>query len=43
MPKPEIDFSQFMVDITIKRDAWGIFFKLFLGMYVVVPEKLGIL
>ncbi len=34
LPKPEIDFSQFMVDITIKRDAWGIFFKLFLGMYV---------
>ncbi|GAB4128345.1 MAG: hypothetical protein Fur0027_11780 [Raineya sp.] len=34
LPKPELDFSQFMVDITIKRDAWSIFFKLFLGMYV---------
>jgi len=34
LPKPEMDFSQFMVEITIKRNAWGIFFKLFLGMYV---------
>ncbi|MCU0436977.1 MAG: hypothetical protein MUC49_03620 [Raineya sp.] len=32
--KPESDYSQFLVDITIERDAWGLFFKLFLGMYV---------
>ncbi|SFC38198.1 hypothetical protein SAMN05421780_10547 [Flexibacter flexilis DSM 6793] len=32
--KPESDYAQFVVNITIKRDAWGLFFKLFLGMYV---------
>jgi hypothetical protein len=32
--KPESDYSQFVVDITVRRDAWGLFFKLFLGMYV---------
>lgn len=34
LSKPELDFSQFMIDVTIQRNAWGFFFKLFLGMYV---------
>ncbi|MDX1905155.1 MAG: hypothetical protein SFU27_13460 [Thermonemataceae bacterium] len=30
----ETDYSQFVIDIDIERDAWGLFLKLFLGMYV---------
>lgn len=28
------DYAKFSIDITIKRDAWGLFLKVFLGMYV---------
>jgi hypothetical protein len=34
LAKPESDYSKIMVEIDIERDAWGLFFKLFLGMYV---------
>ncbi|PKQ67466.1 ligand-gated ion channel [Raineya orbicola] len=33
-PKNESNYAQFAIVIDIKRDAWGLFFKLFLGMYV---------
>lgn len=34
LEKPESDYSKIIVEIDIERDAWGLFFKLFLGMYV---------
>lgn len=27
-------FSQFVIEMDIKRDAWGLFMKIFLGMYI---------
>jgi hypothetical protein len=30
------EYSNFKIIITLKRDAWGLFFKLFIGMYVSV-------
>ncbi len=32
--KPTSDYSKFVIEIDLERDAWGLFFKLFLGMYV---------
>ena len=34
LKKPETDYSKFMINLDIERNAWGLFFKLFLGMYV---------
>ncbi len=31
---PQSDYSKIMVEIDIERNAWGLFFKIFLGMYV---------
>jgi len=36
-PRPGHDhqtFSQFTIDLDIERDAWGLFMKIFLGMYI---------
>ena len=36
-PRPGKDnqtFSQFTIDMDIERDAWGLFMKIFLGMYI---------
>ncbi len=36
-PRPGKDhqtFSQFTIDLDIERDAWGLFMKIFLGMYI---------
>lgn len=36
-PRPGRDrqtFSQFTIDLDIERDAWGLFMKIFLGMYI---------
>jgi hypothetical protein len=32
--KPESDFSRFIIEIDLARNAWGLFIKVFLGMYV---------
>lgn len=32
--KPHSDYASFTVDVFIERNAWGLFFKLFLCMYV---------
>lgn len=32
--KPSSDYSRFVIDIGLKRNAWGLFIKVFLGMYV---------
>ena len=32
--KPESDYSHLEITIHLQRQAWGLFFKLFLGMYV---------
>jgi hypothetical protein len=34
LAKPHSDYGSFNIDIYIERNAWGLFFKLFLGMYV---------
>ncbi|WP_454801212.1 hypothetical protein [Mucilaginibacter phyllosphaerae] len=34
MPKPHTEYSNFKVRLTIARDAMGLFWKMFLGMYV---------
>ncbi|MES2656040.1 MAG: hypothetical protein V4620_10655 [Bacteroidota bacterium] len=34
LPSPHSDYGSFTVDIYIERNAWGLFFKLFLCMYV---------
>jgi len=34
LKKPESDYTKFNIDLEIERNAWGLFFKLFLGMYV---------
>jgi len=34
LTKPHSEYSAFNISFDIKRDAWGLFFKLFLGMYV---------
>ncbi len=34
LQKPESDYAKLIVDIELERNAWGLFFKLFLGMYV---------
>ncbi len=34
MSNPSTAYSRYTVDIDLKRDAWGLFIKLFLGMYV---------
>lgn len=34
LEKPESDYAKIIVEIDIERNAWGLFFKLFLGMYV---------
>lgn len=34
LEKPESDYSKIIVEIDIERNAWGLFFKIFLGMYV---------
>lgn len=31
---PASDYSKYIITITLKRNAWGLFFKIFLGMYV---------
>jgi hypothetical protein len=36
-PRPGRDkqaFSQFVIEMDIERDAWGLFMKIFLGMYI---------
>ncbi len=36
-PRPGRDamtFSTFKIDMTMKRDAWGLFMKIFIGMYI---------
>lgn len=36
-PRPDRDhqtFSQFTIDLDIERSAWGLFMKIFLGMYI---------
>ncbi len=32
--EPHSTYSRFVIDIGLKRDAWGLFIKVFLGMYV---------
>jgi hypothetical protein len=34
LEKPESDYSKFVIEIHLERNAWGLFLKLFLGMYV---------
>jgi len=34
LEKPESDYSRYIITITLERSAWGLFFKIFLGMYV---------
>lgn len=34
LEKPESDYAKIIVEINLERNAWGLFFKLFLGMYV---------
>ena len=34
LDKPESDYSKFIIHIKLSRSAWGLFFKIFLGMYV---------
>ncbi len=34
LDKPESDYSKFIISIKLERSAWGLFFKIFLGMYV---------
>jgi hypothetical protein len=34
LEKPESEYSKIIVEIDIERNAWGLFFKIFLGMYV---------
>lgn len=34
LDKPESDYSKFIITIKLQRSAWGLFFKIFLGMYV---------
>lgn len=34
LDKPESVYSNYIIKITLKRSAWGLFFKIFLGMYV---------
>jgi hypothetical protein len=32
--KPESEYSNFNIEMILKRDAWGLFLKLFVGMYI---------
>jgi hypothetical protein len=34
LKKPESDYSKYIIHIKMARSAWGLFFKIFLGMYV---------
>lgn len=34
LEKPESEYSKIIVEIDIERNAWGLFLKIFLGMYV---------
>lgn len=34
LDKPESDYSKIIIHIKLERNAWGLFFKIFLGMYV---------
>lgn len=34
LDKPESDYSKYIIKIKLERSAWGLFFKIFLGMYV---------
>jgi hypothetical protein len=34
LEKPASDYAKMIVEIDLERNAWGLFFKLFLGMYV---------
>jgi hypothetical protein len=34
LEKPESDYAKFVIEIHLVRNAWGLFLKLFLGMYV---------
>jgi hypothetical protein len=34
LEKPQSDYSKFVISLQLERNAWGLFFKLFLGMYV---------
>jgi hypothetical protein len=34
LEKPESDYSKYIIKIKLERSAWGLFFKIFLGMYV---------
>jgi len=34
LTKPHSEYSSFDISMNIERNAWGLFFKLFLGMYV---------
>jgi hypothetical protein len=34
LEKPESDYSKYIIKIKMERSAWGLFFKIFLGMYV---------
>lgn len=34
LPSPHSDYASFTVDMFLERNAWGLFFKLFLCMYV---------
>jgi hypothetical protein len=34
LEKPESEYGKFVITINLERNAWGLFLKLFLGMYV---------
>jgi hypothetical protein len=34
LDKPESDYSKYIIHIKLERNSWGLFFKIFLGMYV---------
>jgi len=34
LDNPESDYSKYIIHIKLERSAWGLFFKIFLGMYV---------
>jgi hypothetical protein len=34
LKKPQTSYSKFTINIELKRNAWELFFKLFLGMYI---------
>jgi hypothetical protein len=34
LPHPESQYANLEINISLRRNAWGVFFKLFLGMYI---------